>query len=224
MLRRQGEDMPGYGWKPSPPDDRDLKVGDILEMIARGEAAPISWECDIWLCQGDTEHCVGFAGAYFEATANACGGVDNTISEKDANDIYYECKKDDGEPLDETGTYSRTLGDVLKKRNVIYRYVLSRDMGEILSFMQYGPVVLGLYWYSGMNTKDANGYIHPYGKPIKGHEVLARAEQQGEVILRNSWGKVWGECRITNDELRICLGDGLLMVRQPVISTLSHGK
>ena len=211
--------MPGFGWKPSPVDPHDYPPSRIFAMIEAGTVTPVSWTDPVWLNQGETQHCVGFAGAGFIATANATMGTDATVTNALGDELYYAAKVIDGEPKQEDGSCSRSLAKVLKQRGVIAAYSLTADILAIEQFMAKGPVVFGLPWYQSMMQKDADGFIRldPMSSIAGGHEILGRAEDTGDIVLRNSWGEAWGECKVSLGDIKELLaqgGDCLLMVKQ----------
>ncbi len=91
-----------------------------------------------------------------------------------------------------------------------YRWAFG--LNDVLLAIGYtGPVVLGINWWEGMYSPDANGYIRPEGSIVGGHAILARgvSRLRKDVTLRNSWGTDYGfnggDCRITWDDLAVVL-------------------
>jgi hypothetical protein len=97
----------------------------------------------------------------------------------------------------------------------------------------HGPAVLGLNWYEGMFSPDAEHFIRPTGRLAGGHAILARGVElvwkrhrflpwrrtfadvdleRSYVILRNSWGERYGDkgdCHLTLADLaRLLVEDG----------------
>lgn len=91
------------------------------------------------LDQEQTPHCVGFAGAHFEAADPIEDIVVNATG--DAN--YYACKIIDGEPRAEDGTFVRSLAKVFRNQGHIGAYYFADSVDDILGWLrQYGPVVI----------------------------------------------------------------------------------
>jgi hypothetical protein len=217
--------MYGLGRLPSPPDERDWQVGQLLTMIKAGEAVPVQWNCPVLLHQGNTGHCVGFAGAGWKATKQASMREDPSIANAEGHRLYYEAKKIDGSGPEhlEDGTYLRALAKVLKAENVISAYAFG-TFEEVNNWVQqYGPVILGTVWYTGMFTPDSKGIVHLTGKAEGGHAYLMRGDKQSPAdnLCRNSWGEwgIGGDFYLTDADLYQLLdagGEALMAVRKPV--------
>ena len=92
-----------------------------------------------------------------------------------------------------------------------YRWAFSiEDVVDAL--MVTGPVVLGVYWYEGMDISPGSGRIEPTGEILGGHALIALGYRlaspvtygQDSVILQNSWGDEWGrfgKCEIAVPDL-----------------------
>lgn len=224
-LMPQEQQKHGLGWYPSEEDTRDWAPERMFALVDLGAAIPVAWETPVWLYQGQTPHCVGFTGAAFQASNGSRAGTTTGITDADGHAIYYECKIEDGQPLQENGSTGRSLAKVLMKRGVIDAYSLTSDFVAAKEWVEhYGPVAIGIWWYTAMFTKDAQGLIRPGGKKEGGHEILWRAEEQAlDNILHNSWGQQWGECFIKDLDLSGLLadqGEALLMVKLGLNSTL----
>ncbi len=210
----------GLGRKPSPPDARDWSASKLLAMVERGEAVPVLWASPKVLYQDGKQHCVGYCGEGFKGCANGSAGEDSTISNEDADRLYYECKKLEGDPTGEDGACMRSIAKVLKTEGVIDAYAFG-DFNSAAQWLQvHGPVMLGIDWYSGMNHPDTDGTIHVTGNVVGGHAIIWRGDLQlvGDNRFRNSWDVNWGDggdCFISDDDLRLLVdrGEAIMAVR-----------
>jgi hypothetical protein len=165
-------------------------------MIERGEAVPAiprEWNCPVVLAQGKTSHCCGFSAAGYKAAAQQGAPPDATITDAEGHRLYYECKKIDGDPTGEDGSYIRSVAKVLKNEGVIDAYAFG-NFAEADAWVQtYGPVILGTDWTSAM-FHPQGGVIAPSGDVAGGHAYLWRGDKQGPAdnLIHNSWGRSWG--------------------------------
>jgi hypothetical protein len=72
--------------------------------------------------------------------------------------------------------------------------------------------MLGISWHRSMYRPDPDGFVHPDGNVVGGHETLIRGDDpKNEVVLvRNSWGAAWGDhghYRLTYADLDALLRD-----------------
>lgn len=184
----------GMGRNPSPYDARNWPVSRLRALIDEGIAVPMSWSDPVLLNQGQTNHCVGYAGAGFLATAQAAAPENPSVTNADGERIYYACKVRDTQPRQENGTSIWQLAHELKGEGIIDAYAFG-GFSESKEWVQdHGPVVIGTNWYTGMDHSDTAGMIHRSGTVRGGHATLWRATDSIAVdteTLRNSWG-TWG--------------------------------
>lgn len=141
------------------------------------------------LDQGDTGHCVGFAGAQWGNTLP----IDDRFANESGDDIYYECKVIDGEPLGEEGTDVRSVAKALKARGRLSTYAFG-TVSDALAFLPQGPVIMGTDWTESMFSPNSDGVVIPSGDPVGGHcYVLVGYDPSNDRLrFRNSWGDRWG--------------------------------
>lgn len=191
----------GLGRKPNPPDPRDYKMADYVKKLKALQLADRTWNSGKVLDQMDTGHCVAFSWCGW----GICEPVIMDYSNDDAHTIYYECKIIDGEPGEENGSYVRSGAQAMQDRGRLGTYYFAYSIPEAADYVkQYGPVILGIDWYSGMFYPDSTGLIKPTGNIAGGHAILWRGVQDGYAYLRNSWGTGWGkggDCRISLTDL-----------------------
>lgn len=198
---------------------------------------PVSEDLD----QGQEGACVGF-GYCHDALAmpNVVRELNGQpIDAKFARErIYWEAQKIDewpgGSYPGATPVYEGTSvlagAKIMQSLGFYSAYYWALDLKQLALGVGYdGPAVMGLRWYEGMHTPDADGYIRPTGKVVGGHCLLcvgvhlAWMKTDGSMawenvdtnksyfMLHNSWGSGWGlhgDCRITFANMARLLGEG----------------
>lgn len=173
------------------------------------------------LDQGQTGHCVGFAGAQWGNTLPINDKFDNA----DGHSFYYSCKVFDGEPRQENGSTSRSLAKTLKAAGRLNTYAFAATVDEAVQWiMTKGPVLFGTDWYSGMFNPDALGIVKPTGIVEGGHEYLAIGYNPTTEIISylNSWSDQWGDNgrfhMYKSDVIKVFAnqGEGLVAVELPL--------
>lgn len=118
-----------------------------------------------------------------------------------ARNIYREAQKIDewaGESYE--GTSVLAGAKVMRSLNLVREYRWAFTSDDILdSLLTKGPVVIGIWWYSGMYNAP-NGVLSVSGQKVGGHCLaivgyrLAKDSKTGydSYILQNSWGNDWG--------------------------------
>jgi hypothetical protein len=194
-----------------------------IETQAINLIAPIKnklWDLDVQLDQGREGACVGFGFSQEAAAApEVVSGVDNAY----ALAWYNRAKQLDpwpGEDYDGTSTLAGAKVGVEKGNYISYLWAQSED--EVArTVSNYGPVVIGVNWYSGMMETDADGFIHVMGSVQGGHciVVIGIDAVRGYYILQNSWGDAWGDsgrCYLSRADLAVLLandGDACVLTR-----------
>lgn len=97
-------------------------------------------------------------------------------------------------PPDDTGSSGLAVAKAAKAGGYISRYHHAFTTLGMLRALQHGPVIVGINWYSGFDSPDADGVISISGYVRGGHEVLIRGYDHDESLLHgdNSWGSGWG--------------------------------
>lgn len=176
----------------------------------RGALPPIQptvnrrfWATGPVLNQGDTQHCVAYAGEQFLMTFPVQNKPYKTPAE-----LYRLCQLNDewegGEPL-YYGTSTRALMKVLMAAGLVQSYLWANSADTVRRWLlMRGPVLIGTNWYTGMYKPDPKtGFIFPTGAPDGGHETMLRGwddtvtcpkcRNKGAARLINSWGEEWGQ-------------------------------
>lgn len=153
---------------------------------------PVSWSnTETVLDQGDTPHCVGFAGAQWGNTLP----INDKFVNDDGHKFYYQCKVFDGEPNEENGSTSRSLAKTLKSAGRLNTYAFAATIDEAIQWiMTNGPVLFGTDWYTGMFEPNSRGFVEPTGNIEGGHMYLAIGYNPLTEVIEylNSWSDMWG--------------------------------
>lgn len=156
------------------------------------------WMTGPVLDQGQTPHCVGYAGAQWLQTEEATWTEHSLPSGVTGDVLYYDCKAVDGEPKAEDGSTGRSLMKVMQSLGYLASFHWATSSTDIIAWLSTkGPVLVGTPWTQNMFTPDKNGYIHPRGAVAGGHEWIVHGvfpDKRGNAMLKmcNSWGVSWG--------------------------------
>lgn len=178
-------------------DDRskNFPIMSLLPLKAEYKPRSYTWRCNVVLDQGQEGSCVGHGWAHeLAARPVAVKGVTHPLAVK----IYKLAQTIDewpGENYEGTSVLAgvKALKQMYPKSIDHYRWAFGLD--EVVATIGYfGPVVLGVNWYSGMFNTDADGFIHVKGQIAGGHCLIARAVdvKKKTITLHNSWGASWG--------------------------------
>lgn len=172
------------------------------------------------LDQGDLGSCVANAGAHALNTIGSHRKPSPIRREPDAIDFYVGATAIDPFPGQylkdgtgqDTGTDGNSLAKYLRNVGLISSWFHCFGVDHLLGALQLQPVMIGIPWHKGMYTPDANGFVHPDGDVVGGHETLVRCDNPDKeyVTVRNSWGPGWGlhgHYRLTYADLAALLAD-----------------
>lgn len=171
-----------------------------------------TWKCDTYLDQGQEGACTGFSRAHNLAAQPQAVPADQALAER----LYQRARFLDDYP-GENYEGSSVLGAVkaAEEAGLVIEYHWAFTLGDFVLGLGYvGPAVVGIDWYNGMFTPDANGFIHPTGGIGGGHAIMIKAIKivkgndslpvtggpdvtgidvaKSYVTYHNSWGKSWG--------------------------------
>lgn len=202
----------------------DPRLDRIQEFDERSRDYPITttieqttlrskwWRHTAKLDQGREGACVGFAWAH-ELNADPYEVLE--VTDAYAQKLYKRAQQlDQWAGEDYSGTSVLAGAKAVAELGHLSEYRWAFGIEDVLlTLAWHGPVVLGIDWYYGMYTPDANRYIRPGGQRVGGHaiEALAYDHDNQDVWLLNSWGADWGLdglCRIKVADLDRLLGDG----------------
>jgi len=183
--------------------DEKSREFPIRTLLTKPALSNKHWRCSENLDQGVEGACVGFAWAH-ELNASP---FRIPVSNSTAKTIYYAAQQwDEWSGTSYEGTSVLAGAKVANSIGHLEEYRWAFGIDDVMKTLsEYGPVVLGVNWYSDMQNTDANGFIHPTGTLMGGHAILAngiqirkkvgfRWEMLPEPIIRlhNSWGTSWG--------------------------------
>jgi len=94
------------------------------------------------------------------------------------------------------GAYVRDAMSRLQEMKVIGNYYWATTIDEVdLALLEVGPCVAAFDWFSGMDSPDTSGLVHPDGYVRGGHAIDLNGVnvQTGIYRFKNSWGRGWGK-------------------------------
>lgn len=115
-----------------------------------------------------------------------------------ARAVYSDCTHVDewsGEwPPTDTGSSGLAAGKVFLARGDIASYTHAFNTEDALDALVQQPWIMGINWYDGMFTPDADGFITPSGELAGGHEICVDEINVEDQYIEgpNSWGPRWG--------------------------------
>lgn len=168
------------------------------------------WNSGGVLDQGNTPQCVGYAGWGWLAGGPVINHPPFTPTE-----LYYWAQDRDEWPgRNYEGTSTLGLMKALKDRGYINEYRWAPDADTLVRwYLSTGPVLCGTDWYIDMCDIDRDGFIHPTGENVGGHEwrvIGGNLDKKcpdgstGASRIVNSWGDNWadhGRAWISNKDL-----------------------
>lgn len=125
----------------------------------------------------------------------------------------------------DTGTDMNSAAKILRADGEISEWRHCFSFEQFLAELQHGVVAVGMDWDRSMFEVDKDGFVHPDGHNVGGHEILFRADNPDKewAEFRNHWrnedGSWWGlngYGRMTYSDLRAKLdagGDATILIR-----------
>ena len=185
-------------------DPRDKKyllsrpADDDFRMLAT-ERPYQHWKVGPVLNQGNTPHCVEYAGRQWLTASPVRQALDMPFG-----DLYRECQRlDEWDGEDYDGTSVRALYKSFKLRGYCSEYRWTWDNLTMVSWLlTEGPLVVGTDWLDGMDRPNRDGFVRAAGSNWGGHAYLIcgtntrKACPDGSIgahRLINSWGTIWGQ-------------------------------
>lgn len=149
--------------------------------------------------QGQTSSCVAQTMKGILNTGPISGRIAyRTRTRMDAIDLYRNAQLYDqwpGAEPDYEGTSALGACKYLQKQGIISEYRWCFGVDDVIdTVIQHGPVGIGVWWHAGMMATDGDGFIHPTGSQVGGHEVeINGVNVRGRYVVgTNSWGVDWG--------------------------------
>lgn len=177
-------------------DPRNWRMENFRRVGMRTAGRQL-WSNPIQLDQGAEGACVGFGWT---------GKLNSAPRIHEFNNLYAHGLYKQAQSLDPwagdsyEGTTVLAGAKAVRSRGFIQAYAFSANVETIAQFvLNYGPVVIGVDWFTGMDRVDSNGFIHVKGEERGGHCVVIdgvtwnyRNVEPNRFRFRNSWGKSWG--------------------------------
>lgn len=203
-------------------------LGRHLDAAARHDPRSRAYPCGVSplrtvmhahgpiLDQGDIGACTGFAAAA-AANCQPLRGRRRPLGNPDGLALYEAATRIDAYPGVYPPTDTGSDGLSVAKAAVTRRYVSSYQhafgLGPCLGALVNGPVIVGTRWHEAMFTPDAQGFVHPMGNVVGGHEwcLIGLNVAHQYVTAQQSWGPAWGLrglFRVTFADLGALLVDG----------------
>lgn len=188
----------------------DRRLGRYYEADPRSAGYPIRallprrsyeipksriWACNTYLDQKNEGSCVGHAFAHeLLAVPYAIKG----ITHADAVRIYKQAQNQDewpGSSYSGTSVLAGAKSTMQLFPGSMESFRWATTITDVIATLGYfGPIILGINFYTGFYTPDANGEIHVSGDVAGGHALLMRGVdiKKSRFLLHNSWGTAWG--------------------------------
>jgi hypothetical protein len=150
------------------------------------------------LDQGNVGSCTGNAGIGALGTDPLYGGITRyPLTESGAVQLYSDAETLDGDgpyPPNDNGSSGLSIAQVLKAKGLIAGYQHTFTLEDALKALSVTPILIGINWYSSMDSPDQDGRIRIGGVIRGGHELVVRqidAPRQ-RIWPDNSWGLSFG--------------------------------
>jgi hypothetical protein len=207
------------GVEPSPPDERDFGLKDVLPEPGKVRLPPRHDPATRWPMyrQGNKPHCVAATGAQISTVATFRRR--EQIATFDFRELYDECKKIDGLKAGAQGTTARACLKVLRKRGALLADPSKIDGKTVVQIDKFarlngrreikvavhesGSAFVITRWYRNWNTagvpasgilpEPKNHYIDHAWTVIGWDDNKATPAGKGAFLMRNSLGKRWGD-------------------------------
>lgn len=124
------------------------------------------------------------------------------LTHEDAVKLYSRATVLDGFPgqwpPDDTGSSGLAVAKAAKDAGYITAYHHAFGIDQALRALVLSPILIGIGWTESMFEVDGNGYIHPEGDDVGGHEIIGIAEdvKRQDIVILNQWynsdGTPWG--------------------------------
>lgn len=149
------------------------------------------------LDQGQTGSCTGNAAAQCLNTKPFKKGG-RVFREPDALRFYGKATQLDGfpgtYPPDDTGSSGLAVAKALQQEGLIRAYNHAFGLDHVVGALMITPGITGTAWHESMFYPDADGFVHPDGNEVGGHEYLLFGVDPDKEVLTflNSWSRLWG--------------------------------
>lgn len=180
------------GWR-FEKDSRSLNylIKDALPPLAYKKPKTAIWKDKAILNQGSVGSCVGNGWAGFLMTEPKQTKV---LTEDDALRIYHRAQDLDAWPgtnYEGTSVLAGVKATMELFPGVIDHYRWALDIDDMIATLGYfGPVVVGVKWYTEMDSPDKDGFVSVTGSNRGGHcfEVNGYDAEGDFLHCIQSWG------------------------------------
>lgn len=176
--------------------NHDPKSKDFPAATANVDK-PVSWRhYGPILDQGNLGSCTGNAMAQAINTLPLHAKGERLLKEADAVSLYSAATQLDNAPGQypptDTGSNGLSVAKAAYNRRLISKYTHAFGLEHALGALQLGPFLFGTNWYQDMFTPDKQGFVHPGGEVVGGHEIVCVRDTGKHLQFLNSWGASWG--------------------------------
>lgn len=160
------------------------------------------------LDQGDLGSCTGNAAEAFTGTDPLYDAIPATVKARPTGDagadetqavaLYSAATRLDNVqgvyPPTDTGSTGVAVAKAAQKAGLISGYQHAFSLDSALKALAVSPLIVGVNWYEGFDTPDANGLVKISGSVRGGHEFLVHKIDAAKKLVggRNSWGLGYG--------------------------------
>lgn len=189
--------QPGMGRALINHDERSKRF-PARSLVSQDKPRDRTWRRGLPYDQGLTSTCVAQTGKGMLNTLPNSDDVSYRVRSQYSTDEFYTGAQmnDEWEGESYEGTSALGLCRWLKAEGKINEYRWCFGLTDVLlTLSHFGPVGIGVWWYSGMFFTGAGGLITATGEQEGGHEVeLIGVDVSEKVVIgMNSWGAEWGD-------------------------------
>lgn len=174
------------------------------QVAADGTVATARWariiailnQLNVGACTGNAA--TGHLGTQPEdATLAQLIAAGLTLDEAEALVLYSAAEVIDGDgpyPPNDNGSSGLSVAKAAQAAGLISGYKHMTSLAACQTAIQTGPFIIGINWYTSMDSPDANGLVTVSGTVRGGHEVEVIGYDASTDLweLANSWGESYG--------------------------------
>jgi len=178
--------------------DYQLPPAAIMQSVEWERRTPILDQGDVGACTGNALTGALGTGPLYDALLPTFIAQGLALNEAFALKVYSAAETLDGDgpyPPNDNGSSGLSVAKVAKTDGYVSGYQHATSVEAVHTALAAGPVLIGSYWYSGMDTPDTDGVVKPTGTIRGGHEYLMRGYDAARdlFLLDNSWGTSYGK-------------------------------
>jgi papain like protease len=192
----------GFGLIPSPPDERDFDVADVLDALeASAILLPSSYVAPHMpsvLNQGATPMCVAYTDSAIKGQQDR--GDQGQFFNFDEPYFFRLIGGNANGAVLRNGLERMRLygypivgGGVASQHKIAAYYSVPKTVDAIKQAIYLlGPIQLGVHWYNSWMRPYSNGVLPRADWYTSGHDIAAYGWDARGLRLRQSWGTAWG--------------------------------